>query len=110
MEYRETITITKEECEQIDRYLTVVPTCEDDALHSGDYTYCYTVCFSNGFKMEVCCIGDYGLFGDDKAYTESILYDDEWEELWTYYGDDTFLGEWSMEYEGNTYTAVVVVA
>lgn len=34
MEYRETITITKEECEQIDRYLTVVPTCEDDALHT----------------------------------------------------------------------------
>lgn len=110
MRYEKTITINKMTADMITRYLTVEPTCADECL-GEDETIIYTAVFDNGIEVDVKCCG--------VQYREDEECNTAWCEAVMFYGhsevccsdpEDTFFGEWELEYDNDDYIVVVEVA
>lgn len=108
MKFERVITINKTEAATINNYLTVEPEGWSDCL-GEDETISYSAEFPNDVEIEVKCCGvDYKEGESNLAWTEAVLFVNGCEEECTD-PDDEYLGEWSFEYEGNTYTVYVEV-
>lgn len=109
MEYRAVVEIPQSELDMITRYLTVEPTCEEECLDEDD-TIIYTAIFENGMEMDIKCCGvRYHEEDDDcnTAWSEAVLFRNGCE-VGCEYGEDSFEGEWEMEYDDDMYIADVV--
>lgn len=99
MEYKEIIVLDKEKYDQITEAINQA------TLNLGE-SIISTATFSNGFQMDVKCNG---CAGDQTAYLEAVLFDEKGNEKGWLDGvdSDEYLGEWSIDYKGDTYTVEV---
>lgn len=99
MEYKEIIVLDKEKYDQITEAINQA------TLNLGE-SIISTATFSNGFQMDVKCNG---CAGDQTAYLEAVLFDEKGNEKGWLDGvdSDEYLGEWSIDYKGDTYTVDV---
>lgn len=99
MEYKEVIVLDKE------TYDRIMEAISQATLDLGE-SIISTATFSNGFQMDVKCNG---CAGDQTAYLEAVLFDENGHEKGWVDGvdSDEYLGEWSIEYKGDTYTVDV---
>lgn len=99
MEYKEIIVLPKE------KYDRIIKATNDATLDEGE-SIISTAKFSNGFQMDVKCNGC--AEGQD-PYLEAVLFDEKGHERGWVDGvdSDEYLGEWSIEYKGDTYTVDV---
>lgn len=107
------ISITQQEAEKINRYLTKEPTNEDECL-SEDETISHTAKFSDGYQMDIQCCGvqyeeDAKENGStNTAWTQAVLFDPTGHEVACSDVEDEYLGEWSLEGpNGNKYIVSV---
>lgn len=105
MNYNATIELFPETAERVQRALD-----NTERLDPGA-SIISTATFLNGMVMDVKCVGAESV--DEGAWTEAILMKpDEKGNLSEVAGSqvsDDYLGEWKLEYEGDTYTADVKV-
>lgn len=107
-----TIKIPEARLTEIDHYLNDEPTSSDDCL-SEDETIIYTARFADGYEMDIKCCGVQFLDGSDEtntAWSEAVLFDPHGTEVANDTGDDTFLGDWTLEHNGTVYVAHVVAS
>ena len=99
MEYKEVIVLDKE------TYDRIMEAINEATLDEGE-SIIRTATFTNGFQMDVKCNG---CAGGQTAYLEAVLFDEKgFEKGWVDGVDsDEYLGEWSIEYKGDTYTVEV---
>ena len=109
MRYERVIKISKEEAEQINKHLTVEPTCVEECL-GEDIAIVYTAEFDNGFEMDVKCCGvQYEPYNSSNtAWTEAVLFEDGQEVCCSEVSDE-FLGEWVLENDEDEYVVIVEV-
>lgn len=106
-----TIEIPEHRLKEIDHYLNDEPASPDDCL-SEDETIIYTAHFSDGYEMDIKCCGVQFHDGPDEtntAWSEAVLFNPHGNEVANDTGDDTFLGDWTLEHNDTTYVAHVVV-
>lgn len=113
MVYEEYISISKEEADMINRYLTVEPESEEDCLDE-DETIVYSATFSNENVMDIKCCGvQYEEGSCNTAWSEAVLFEKNGSFLIQVNCtdvSDNFLGEWRLDDEdGNTYVVHVIV-
>lgn len=110
MKYEAIIKVDRKSFEVINRYLTVQPTCEEEAQHEDD-TITYTAKFADGKEVDVKCCGVQFQEGEENtSWTEAILFDKNGSEIVCTDVCDSFLGEWELEDDkGNVYVVNVVV-
>ena len=105
MNYNETIELFPETAERIQHALD-----NTDRLDPGA-SIIYSATFLNGMVMDVKCVGAESV--DAGAWTEAVLMKpDEQGNLSEVTGSqvsDDYLGEWKLEYKGDTYTVEVKV-
>lgn len=108
--YKETITITKKNADFINKALTFEPQDEKEQVMGEDDIVINTAVFPNGFFMDIKCCGVQFDCRDscNTAWTEAVLFDDGWEVNCTDVSDK-YLGEWQLEYNGDTYIVNVIV-
>lgn len=110
MRYERTIKISKEEAEQINKHLTIEPTCAEECL-GEDIAIIYTAKFDNGFEMDIKCCGvQYEPYNSSNtAWTEAVLFEDGKEVCCSEVSDE-YLGEWILEDDNdNEYVVIVEV-
>lgn len=109
MVFEKIIKITKEEAEQINKHLTIEPTCADECL-GEDIAIVHTAKFDNGIEMDVKCCGvQYEEENESNlAWTEAVLFDNGCQVCYTEPYDE-YLGEWICEYNGNEYIVFVEI-
>lgn len=109
MIFEKTIYISKEEADQINKHLTVEPTCADECL-GEDIAITHTAKFDNGIEMDIKCCGvQYEEKNESNlAWTEAVLFDSGHQVCYTEVYDG-YLGEWICEYNGNEYITYVEV-
>ena len=91
------ITISKKDAEACKKYLNNVILTEDD-------TIIWTANFGDGMEMDVkVCGADY-----ETAWTEAVLFKNGYEVCCTDCYDE-LVGEWSLEYNDETYIANVII-
>ena len=99
-------TIPKTLAEKIQRYLSVEPKTENECL-SEDEIISVIIPFGNGIEMDVKCCGvQFHENESNLAWTEAVLFDHGSQVAYTDPSDE-FLGEWTLEYENVTYTAII---
>lgn len=107
MRYEKTIFLSKEEVKQINKYLHVEPTCEEECL-GEDITITNTAVFDNGIEMDIKCCGVQ--FDENAesntAWTEAVLFENGSQVCYTEPSDE-YLGEWSLEDNGNEYVVFI---
>lgn len=105
MNYNATIELFPETAERIQRALD-----NTERLDPGASIIC-SATFYNGMVMDVKCVGSESV--DEGAWTEAVLMKpDENGNLSEVAGSrvsDDYLGEWQIEYKGDTYTVEVKV-
>ena len=117
MDYRQVIAVPQQALDIIYNYLNVEPQTYEQA-QGEDNTIIYTADFGNGIQMDVKCCGvqwhpytpeelSYG--ETNTSWSESVLFLNG-SEVGCEYGENEFVGEWTVEFNGDTYTAVVVPA
>ena len=108
MKYEKVIKISKEEAEQINKYLHEEPSCEEECL-SEDTTIINTAIFDNGFEMDIKCCGvQYDVDnGTNTAWTEAVLFEHGYEVSCSDVSDE-YLGEWTLEDDDNNKYVVIV--
>lgn len=107
MNYKTTVIIAKRLANTIERYLAHEPEDENECLPEN-VTYTVTAKFDDGKLMDIKCCGVQYREGDhNTAWTEAVLFDYNGAELCCTEPEDFFTGTWEIEYDGNTYTAVV---
>ena len=105
-----TVEIPESRIKEIDRYLNVEPASADDCL-SEDETIIYTAHFTDGYEMDIKCCGVQFHDGPNEtntAWCEAVLFNPNGCEVANEIGDDTLLGDWTLEDDGTVYTAHVV--
>ena len=109
MVYERIIKISKAEAEQINKHLTVEPTCADECL-GEDIAIVNTAKFNNGIEMDIKCCGvQYEERNESNlAWTEAVMFKDGDELCYTEPSDE-YLGEWICEYNGDEYIVFVEV-
>ena len=109
MKFKKVITISKEEAEQINKYLHVEPTCADECL-GEDAVIVNTAKFDDGIEMDIKCCGvQYEEQSESNtAWTEAVLFHNGIQECYTEPSDE-YLGEWICEYDGNEYIVIVEI-
>lgn len=107
MRYEKTIKITTKMTELINKHLHEEPTCAEECL-GEDIAIVNTVSFENGFEMDIKCCGvQYDEASESNtAWTEAVLFQNG-RELCCSEPSDEYVGEWSLEYEGDEYIVVV---
>lgn len=76
-----------------------------ECILSEDETRTWTAVFDDGFEMDIKVCG----CKDEPAFTEAVLFKNGYEVACTDCYDE-LLGEWSIEYNNNKYSAEVVCA
>ena len=107
--YKETIIIPDAMAWRIQHYLEHEPKDEDECL-GEDETICDGVKFQDGTQMDIKCCGVQYLdepCRSNKAWTEAVLFDRNGSEIACTDVSDSYLGEWTLEHAGNTYTCIV---
>lgn len=110
MNYTKEIKINKTDLEQITKWLEL-PTCNDDETNPVDTNDCqgegntmsFTAVFENGYEMDIKCCG----CTDCASWVEAVLFHYGIELCCTECLEE-ILGEFSLDYEENTYTVIVV--
>lgn len=98
MDYQETITISASESTFINKAMQSKDMMgEDDAV-------IHTAHFVDGVEMDVKLCGAQ----DDTPWTEAVLFKDGYEVCCSEPGVE-YNGPWTLEYDGNTYTATVMM-
>lgn len=107
MKYAQRITIDHKTATIIDRYLTIEPRNAAECL-SEDETYTFTATFANGIEIDIKCCGVQYREDEDcnTAWCEAVMFDNG-RECGNVIGEDTILGEWQFEYNGDDYTVAV---
>lgn len=107
--YKENITITKEKADFIYKALTFEPQDEDEQVMGEDDVICYTANFPNKHFMDIKCVGvQFNEGCCNTAWTEAVLFNNGAEVACSEVSED-YLGEWQLEYNGDTYIVNVVV-
>lgn len=100
------VFISQDLAQQINHYLKEEPKSREECL-SEDATISVTANFGNGIEMDIKCCGvKFYEEESNLAWTEAVLFDHGSEVACTE-PEDEFLGEWTLEYDGETYTAFV---
>lgn len=109
MIFEKTIYISKEEAEQINKHLTIEPTCADECL-GEDIAIVHTAKFNKSIEMDIKCCGvQYEERNESNlAWTEAVLFDNGYQVCYTEVCGE-YLGEWACEYNGNEYIVYVEV-
>lgn len=109
MIFERIIKISKKEAEQINRHLTIEPTCADECL-GEDIAIVHTAKFKNGIEMDIKCCGvQYEERNESNlAWTEAVLFKNGYEVCCTEPSDE-YLGTWICEYNGNDYIVYVEI-
>lgn len=103
MKYEKVIIVAKEATEYIKKLLTV-----GDELFGEDNTICYTAEFDNGVEMDIKLCGvQYESGSNNTCWTEAVLFSENGSELCCTEPSDGFFGEWQLEYDGDTYIAII---
>ena len=106
--YKETLVIQHSLTEVINGLLTHQPKDQSECQGEDD-TIVESVKFSNGFMMDVKCCGvQYEEGNDNTSWTEAVLFDPDGAEIACTDVMDEYLGLWEIEYNGDTYAAMVV--
>lgn len=102
------IGVSKKTLDMINRYLTVEPKDASECL-GEDETIRFTADFGNGIEMDIKVCGvQFDEFNtSNTAWTEAVLFDNGCQVACSDV-DDTFEGEWRLEYDGIEYVANVV--
>ena len=110
MVYNGVIEISKSVADELEKILTVEPTCEEECF-GEDETYRESFVFPNGYFMDIKCCGvQYEEDSVNTAWTESVLFDKRGCEVACSEVEENFVGKWEMEYNGDTYVVDVKVA
>ena len=108
MLYESKITVSDELAEKINHYLNDEPSCEEKCF-GEDATITMTTQFDNGYQMDVKCCGVQ--FRENEvnvAWSEAVLFDRKGRQLCFTEPSDCFLGEWVIDYDGDTYFVTVL--
>ena len=106
MVFQQTVKIPAEVADAINRYLTEEPQTEEQCL-GEDETITFTAAFMDGLEMDIKCCGvQFEEGSSNLAYAEAVLFKNGHEICCSEPSED-YLGEWSLENDGNTYVAVV---
>lgn len=107
MRFEQTIKLSKEETEFVERVLTVEPTNEDECM-GEDETFTKTVKFENGVEMDIKICGVQ--YNEDEAsnlpWTEAVLFRNN-SEVCCSEPEIDFLGEWILEDDDDEYVVVI---
>lgn len=107
MKYEKVLVISDNEAEQINKFLHVEPKDSSECLGEDD-TFTRTAVFENGIEMDVKCCGSQYQEGESNlAWTEAVLFKNGWEVSFSE-PEEEYLGEWSLDYEGNDYVVKVI--
>lgn len=98
--YKEFCKISLREASIINNYLN---TSDEDKHLPESETITYTVQFSDGCQMDIKCCG----VDNGPAFTEAVLFDKNGGQLAFTEPEEEYLGSWTLEYNGISYTAVV---
>lgn len=109
MRYEETIYISKAVDRHMKRYLGKNATKEDENFNEDDI-YIETAKFKNGMEMDIKMCGvQFEKNGtSNMPWTEAVLFKNNCEVGCTDV-EDRFVGDWKLEYKGNTYVTHVKV-
>lgn len=101
------ICVPVEEAKKLERWLTVEPTCEEEALPE-DKVYSYTADFGDGWEMDikVCGVKFDKVEESNTAWSEAILFKDGCERCCSQVSD-SFIGDWELEADGIEYVTTV---
>ena len=99
--YEQTIKIDFETAKKLTYWLN---NNQGDNKLTLDMTFTKTAHFPDGFDMDIkCCGGDIG----ETAWTEAVLFDNGYQCCFTDVNDE-FLGDWELDWNGNTYIVHVI--
>ena len=102
------IRVNRQEREFIHRVLSENPTSEDEMLMGEDDTFTKTARFGDGYEMDIKICGvEFEEGGDNRPYTEAVLFKDGCEVACTE-PDECFFGEWVLEDNGKEFKAEVM--
>lgn len=107
MEYKKFIKVPKRQMMQINRYLNIEPTCEDECFGENE-TITNTAVFSDNIEMDIKCCGvryDKNATSNT-AYTEAVLFKNGCEVCCSEPSDE-YTGTWTLEYNNDKYTVTV---
>ena len=109
MRFEKIIIIDKCKAEEINKFLHVEPSNEDECL-GEDIAIVHTAKFDDGIEMDIKCCGvQYEEESESNlAWTEAVLFSNGYEICCTEASDEYF-GEWICEYDGNEYVVIVEV-
>lgn len=108
MKHTSTIVISKSTADVINRYLTVEPASEWECL-SPDIAIGNTAKFDDGKEVDVKCCGvEYREGEYNLAWCEAVLFDEHGCELCFSDVEEEYTGEWTLEYNGDSYVVTVV--
>lgn len=100
-----TISITKNEMEQINNLLTLTGSeIYNKYGYKRDETIVHTAKFPNGIEADIKLV----ICEDDKPYTEGVLFLNG-HEIGCTEPQETYTGEWNFEYEDDSYIVNVKV-
>ena len=105
--HRATIWIPADEARKINELLTTEPADESECM-GEDETISYTAKFDNGMQADVKVCGvqyDDNPDASNLPWSEAVLFDSTGSQLCCTEpsDDDTIIGEWTLEYNGETY-------
>lgn len=100
--YKEIHKISLREASIINNYLSA---SEGDEHLSEDETITHTVYFPDGCQIDIKCCGT----GNGPAFAEAVLFDKSGGQMAYSEPEDEYLGTWTLEYNGTTYTVTVDV-
>lgn len=98
--YEQTIKINSNDAKCLDYWLN---NNKGDNKLTLDMTYTKTVHFPDGFEMDIKCCGS----GDEKAWTEAVLFDEGYQCCFTDASDE-FFGDWELDWNGSVYRVHVI--
>lgn len=108
MEYVKELCISKEKAEEYNYLLHHEPADESECF-GEDCKFSNTVQFEDGTEMDIdlCGVQYHGENESNLPWTQAVLFRGGVELGYTEPSDE-YEGEWYFEYDGNTYTVLVV--
>ena len=103
MTYEKMIFVSSDTLETINQMLekATEEIYEEYGLKCDEQAVTYTAKFPDGKEMDISLV-----IGNNSPYTQAVLYDKD-NELVCSGGEDTFDGDWMLEYDDNKYNVTV---
>jgi len=104
--YAELVVVEQQDAIRIEKYLCEQPNCDDNAMHDP---ITYTATFNNGKFADVTVHPvDWEEGGDNRPWTECVLFDRNGFGISMTDPDEVFFETWELLYDDDVYRVIVI--